>query len=93
MFRRCRFRSTVIPLPTGAEIVFVLDPLLHDVDVERSSYQIHASRLNLHLAKLYRGLHWQYLDDGDQPEHMEPVMEPPSPSVVEDRECFGYVIY
>lgn len=82
-----------ITLPTGAEIVFVLDPLLHDIDHKRSSYQILPSRLDIHLVKLSRGQHWQYLDDGDQPEHLEPIFEPPSPSVVEDRECFGNVIY
>jgi len=74
-----------ITLPTGAEIVFVLDPLLHDIDLERSSYQILPSRLNIHLTKLHRGQHWQYLDDGDQPEHIDPItIEPPSPSIVED---------
>ena len=86
-FTQCHVSIT---LPTGAEIVFVLDPLLHGVDPERSSYQIHPSRLDIHLFKLHRGQHWQYLDDGDQPEHI-PAIEPPSPSIVEDRELFGIV--
>ena len=61
----------------------MLDPLLHRIQPERSSYTITPSSVIIHLLKRHPGQHWQYLDaDGNQPE-----VEPISPSVVEDSKC------
>jgi len=67
-----------ITLPTGSELVFVLDPLLHRVDPERSSHQVLPSMVNIHLAKSIPRQRWQYIDDGDQPEQNDP---PPPPKL------------
>lgn len=66
----------------------MLDPLFHGVDPARSFYRIHPSSLDVHLVKSHPGQHWQYLDDGDQPEHLEPAVEPLSPSIMEECQSF-----
>lgn len=66
-----------ISLATGADSMFILDPLFHPVDPERSHHQVLPSRINVYLAKSLHGQRWAYLDDGNQPEHVDPVVEPP----------------
>jgi len=66
-----------ITLPTGAEMIFVLDPLFHKVDPNRSSHQIFPSMVNIHLAKSVQRQRWQFVDDGDQLE----TIDPPSPKI------------
>lgn len=66
-----------ITLATGADSMFILDPLFHPVDPERSHHQVLPSRITVYLAKSLHGQRWAYLDDGNQPEHVDPVVEPP----------------
>jgi hypothetical protein len=56
--------SVSMTLPTGVDVVFVLDPLSHAIDPLNSSYELLTSQINLRLVKVVIGCHWLDLEDG-----------------------------
>lgn len=66
-----------ITLATGADSMFILDPLFHPVDPGRSYHEVLPSQIDVHLVKSVNGQHWAFVDDGNQPERIDPVVEPP----------------
>ena len=52
-------------LPTGAEIVFDIDPLAHSVDVKKSSHRLMSSKIEFKLVKQSHGVRWGKIE-GDE---------------------------
>lgn len=53
-----RSLSLTVPLPTGTDVVFDLDPLAHPVDVQASSYRVLTPKIEVKLVKKDKGLKW-----------------------------------
>jgi hypothetical protein len=54
-----------VKLPTGADIVFDLDPLSHEIDPSKSSFRTLAPKIEIKLAKSKKGIKWNQLEGQD----------------------------
>lgn len=53
-------------LPTGSDVVFDVDPLAHDIDVEASSHRVLQPKIELKLVKKQGGIKWTKLEGEDE---------------------------
>jgi len=60
-----RSLSLSIPLATGSEVAFDLDPLARSIDVEKSSHEVKSMKIEFKLVKQAAGVRWNKLE-GDE---------------------------
>ncbi|TKA55940.1 hypothetical protein B0A53_01639 [Rhodotorula sp. CCFEE 5036] len=61
-----RALSLTVSLPTGSDVVFDVDPLAHDIDVEASSHRVLQPKIELKLVKKQGGIKWTKLEGEDE---------------------------
>ncbi|SCZ87678.1 BZ3500_MvSof-1268-A1-R1_Chr2-2g05144 [Microbotryum saponariae] len=57
--------SLSIPLATGSDVVFDLDPLAHEIDAQASSVRVLTPKIELKLIKKEPGIKWDKIEGDD----------------------------